>query len=71
MQIISISLLVCSALIMALQPAHAYLDPGTGSIIIQAVIGTIVGGLAFLKFYYHRIVAFFSSRKARDQEKNK
>ena len=28
-------------------PAYAYLDPGTGSIILQGIIGAIVGALAF------------------------
>ena len=31
--------------------AYAYLDPGTGSVIIQAVIGTIAAVLITLKIY--------------------
>lgn len=44
-------------------PAHAYLDPGMGSLILQTVIGGI-GGLALvLKIYWHRIKQFFSRMK--------
>ena len=32
-------------------PALAYLDPGTGSIVIQAVVAGIVGALALGRLY--------------------
>ena len=38
----------------------AYLDAGTGSIIIQAVIGAIVGIGVFVKTFWHRIKKVFS-----------
>ena len=40
-------------------PAHAYLDPATGSIILQATIGAIAGGTLFLRTSLHRIKSFF------------
>ena len=43
-------------------PAHAYLDPGTGSIILQAIVGTIAGGLVLIKLYWYRIKNFFKNR---------
>lgn len=36
-----------------------YLDPGTGSMIIQAVLGAIAGIAIFFKFFWGRIVSFF------------
>ena len=36
-------------------PAHAYLDPGTGSIILQGIIGAIVGALAFFSTGLERV----------------
>ena len=36
-------------------PAHAYLDPGTGSIIIQAVVASVVGVLAVTRMYWSRL----------------
>ena len=35
--------------------AYAYLDPGTGSIIIQAIIGALVGVGITLKLYWAKI----------------
>lgn len=38
---------------------HAYLDPGTGSIVIQAVIAGVVGALAAVRLYWHRLRSIF------------
>jgi len=35
--------------------AYAYLDPGTGSIVIQAVIGALVGVAITLKIYWYKL----------------
>ena len=35
--------------------AFAYIDPGTGSIVIQAVIGALVGVGITLKIYWYKI----------------
>lgn len=43
------------------QTTEAYLDPGTGSLIIQVVIGVFVGGLFALKIFWNRIKAFFKN----------
>jgi len=40
--------------------AYAYLDPGTGSYVLQMVIAGIVGGMFALKLCYRRIVKFFA-----------
>lgn len=37
----------------------AYLDPGTGSIIISAVIGVTAGGLLAVGLFWNRTKAFF------------
>lgn len=37
------------------QRAYAYIDPGTGSIIIQVLIGVLVGGLVAAKIFWNRI----------------
>lgn len=36
-------------------PAHAYLDPGTGSIVLQAIIGGVAASLFILRSYFHRL----------------
>ena len=35
--------------------AYAYLDPGTGSVILQALIGVIAGVLITLKIYWYKL----------------
>jgi hypothetical protein len=37
-----------------------YLDPGSGSFIIQLLLATLVGGLMLVKIYYKKIKEFFS-----------
>lgn len=50
-------------------PAYAYLDPGTGSLLVQGLIAAIAGGLVFvrgkwlfLKDWFNRLL-----RKGRDE----
>jgi hypothetical protein len=44
-----------AVLIAAAMPAHAYLDPGTGSIIAQAVIGAVVAAGVFARVWWARL----------------
>ena len=37
----------------------AYIDPGTGSLIIQVLIGALAGALVATKIFWSRIKAFF------------
>jgi len=46
-------------LVMLARPAWAYLDPGTGSMIISAIVGLFATvGLA-IKTYWYKLRAFF------------
>ncbi len=40
--------------------AYAYLDPNTGSLVIQMLIGALAGIGITLKIYWHRIKEKFS-----------
>jgi len=40
-------------------PAYAYLDPGTGSMLVQLLLGGVAGVLVVGKLYWHRIKVFF------------
>jgi len=40
--------------------AYGYIDPGTGSIIIQAIIGALVGVGITLKLYWQKFKEIFS-----------
>lgn len=50
--------------------AHAYLDPGTGSILVQSLLAGVAGAVAVVSLYWQRVKAFLtnlrkSSRDAR------
>jgi len=62
-------LVVVSALLLSIPaPAFAYLDPGTGSMIVQAIIGVVVGALIVLKLYWRKFISFFSRRRPSDED---
>ncbi len=39
--------------------AQAYIDPGTGSYLVQAVVAVVAGGLMTLKLQWHRVRSYF------------
>lgn len=41
-------------------PAKAYLDPGTGSFLIQIILSVIFGSLFAIKLFYAKIKVFFT-----------
>ncbi len=41
-----------------LRPAYGYLDPGTGSYILQLLIGGLLGGLFAIGLFWKRVLAF-------------
>lgn len=43
---------------------HAYLDPGTGSIVLQAIIAAVAGGFMVLRIYWSKVKQLFTRRKA-------
>jgi hypothetical protein len=44
--------------------AFAYLDPGTGSILLQAIIGGVATGLFIMRGYWRKIKNLFGGREA-------
>ena len=54
--------------------AHAYLDPGTGSIILQGILGAIAAGFVFFGNIWLKLKNFFKKVFKKDRtidEKNK
>lgn len=47
--------------------AAAYIDPGTGSLILQGLIATLAVAAVVLRSYWYRIKAFFRGDKAVDK----
>ncbi len=51
---------------LAPPPAYGYLDPGTGSLIVQVTIAAIVGIGTAMKLYWSRIKAATSKASEAD-----
>lgn len=50
------------------QPLYAYLDPGSGSFIIQMIIASVLGGFYAIKLYWKRLVGFFKGTTDEDED---
>ena len=50
-------------LFLTISSAHAYLDPGTGSIIVQAILGLLAAIAVALKLYWHKFLKLIGIRK--------
>jgi opacity protein-like surface antigen len=50
--------------------ASAYIDPGTGSMFLQLLLGGIAGVLVVLKLYWRQFTSFFRRDSQRDSERS-
>ena len=58
-------LLSAALLVVAHAPqAHAYLDPGTGSILLQGILAVVAGTAVTLKLYWAKLKEIFGRPKA-------
>lgn len=55
-------LTACLSLIV-IAPASAYIDPGSGSLVFQAVVAAAVAIPVAIASFWGRITAFFNRRK--------
>jgi hypothetical protein len=56
-------------LLSAMEPLQAYLDPGTGSMLLQVILGGVAAIGVALKLFWHRIriaLGFSKKRAAED-----
>ena len=51
-------------------PAYAYLDPGTGSIILQSILGAIAAGASYCAIYWNKIKNFFNKNLRKKDNKD-
>ena len=66
-----LAFLSLSCLVVATEPAHAYLDPGTGSILLQGLVAAVAGGLVALRLYWSKVKHFLSFARKRDGESDR
>jgi hypothetical protein len=57
---IAIALVACLSIA---SPAYAYLDPGTGSMLISAVLGVAAAVALAVKMFWYRLIAFFRGKR--------
>ena len=55
-------------LISYTSPAYAYLDPGTGSMLVQGLIGGVAVVMSFLSLYWQKVKAFFVKEEDTDTD---
>lgn len=68
-QIVTRVSLVVVVLAAGTGSASAYLDPGSGSVILQVILGGLAGLAVAGKLFWQRIVAFFTfGRGSRDRD---
>ncbi len=50
--------------------AHAYLDPGSVSLVLQSIVAAIAGAALFWRHWYYRLLGIFGIKKKDKSEKN-
>jgi hypothetical protein len=63
----SVMLAAVAVVLLSTGDAHAYLDPGLGSMLLQGLVAGVAAGSVVLSRYWQRIKAFFSSHATRDE----
>lgn len=60
-------LLLCTFSFIFTPPAHAYLDPGTGSYIFQILIATFAGAIFAIKMFWNNLKTFFATKFSKNK----
>jgi hypothetical protein len=60
--ILRIALVLVACLSIA-SPAYAYLDPGTGSMLISAVLGVAAAVALAVKMFWYRLIGVFRGKR--------
>lgn len=56
-------LLAAAVLLLGIPtPAHAYIDPGTGSLLLQGLAAALITGLAFVRGIREKIMSIFKRK---------
>ena len=55
-------------LLFFMTDTEAYLDPGTGSMLLQVILGGVAAVGVAIKLYWHKLRAAFGMAKKKDAE---
>lgn len=50
-------------LVLTTRPAHAYLDPASGSMILQVIVAAVAAVLITIKAFWHKIRGMFGTSR--------
>jgi hypothetical protein len=54
-KVVALAIVVTGGLATFSTPAHAYIDPGTGGMLLQLLLGGFAGAAVIIKLYWYRI----------------
>lgn len=63
-----LTILTALPFLLISQPSYAYLDPGTGAFLLQALLGGVAGVLVVGRIYWAKIKGFFRRTPAKSPE---
>jgi hypothetical protein len=58
---------VITLMLLGIQPAHAYVDPGTGAMLLQMVGAVIAAGLFYFRSGWSRLRGWLSGTRRSDK----
>jgi hydrogenase-4 membrane subunit HyfE len=58
---------VLTSVVFISQSAAAYLDPGSGSFLLQLIVGALLSGLFAIKLYFRKIKKYIFRNKKSDE----
>ena len=61
-------ILIAVLLLLMFTDAVAYLDPGTGSMLLQVILGGVAAVGVAIKLYWHKLRAAFGMSKKEEPE---
>jgi len=69
--LITKSIILCFFFTFVLvRPAYGYIDPGTGSMILQGILAAVMAAALFIKLSWRKIRAFFGIKGDNDSQED-
>jgi hypothetical protein len=56
-------------LFVCARPAHAYLDPGSGGMMVQLLLGGVAGAVVLVRLYWQQLLIRIGLRRSDPSEK--
>jgi hypothetical protein len=66
-----IIVLALIAFLASAAPAYAYLDPGSGSMMVQLLLGGVAGAVVIVRLYWTRLLTALGLRREKAEAETK